>query len=105
MVLDQGGTAVRPGPVTCAVIAVTRELAPSESYLFRHEWGLDVASGTAILLQPLGPGAYTLRGRVFGAYLEAESSPVEIRVEAPAAGSSRSSAQIAELGRIGMASA
>ena len=86
VVLDQRGTAATPGPLTCAAVAVTRKLAPGESYVFRHAWGLEVASGSASVLQPLGPGAYALRGRVFGAYLEAESSPIEIRVQGPATG-------------------
>ena len=94
VVVDQNGTAITPAPVTCAAVAVTRELAPGEAFAFRHAWGLDVAGGTRALdvaggqgpARPLAPGAYTLRGRVVGAYLKAESSPVAIRVEASSAG-------------------
>jgi hypothetical protein len=86
VVLDQRGTLIRPGPQVCAAILTTRALGPGESYVFRHAWRVEGASGTASAPQPLRAGTYVLRGRVGGQYLRAESSPVEVRVEAPAPG-------------------
>lgn len=81
VVLDQSGGAITPAPLTCTLVAVTRELAPGESYVFSQAWNLTVASGAGFAEQ-LRAGAYTLRGRVVGANLRAESAPVGIRVEA-----------------------
>ena len=84
VVLDQGGALITPGPQICTLIAVSRELAPGESYAFQHAWALDGASAGASAPQTLAPGKYSLQGRIIGAYLRAESAPVQIEVVAPA---------------------
>ena len=88
VVLDQGGALITPGPQICTLSAVSRELAPGESYAFQHVWALDGASAGAgagaSAPQTLAPGKYSLQGRVIGAYLRAESAPVQFEVVAPA---------------------
>jgi hypothetical protein len=82
VVVDRAGAVIRPGPQICTLIASTLELAAGESHSFRYAWALDGASGGASAPQPLGPGTYALQGRVVGAYLRAESAPVEVLVVA-----------------------
>ena len=82
VVVEPGGAVAIPGPQTCALILSVHELAPGETYVFRHAWRLDAAVPGEITSRTLPSGSYVLRGRVFGQNLRAWSPPVEIRIDA-----------------------
>ena len=82
VVVGPDGAVAIPGPQICAAILSLRELAPGETYVIRHMWRLDAAVPGETTTRPLPSGSYTLRGRVFGQDLRAESPPVDIRIEA-----------------------
>lgn len=84
VVVQPDGTVAVPGLQICTAILSLRELAPGETYVFRHTWRLDAAVPGETTSQLLPSGSYVLRGVVFGQKLRAESPPVEVRIEASA---------------------
>lgn len=87
VVLDARGAIAGPASRVCTASLVLRELAPGEAHAFHYAWALDGAGGTGSAAHPLPAGVYEPRGRVVGEGLLAESSPVQLRLETPAAGS------------------
>ena len=75
------GIVVGPGEKICALIAISKEIAPGDQIVFGAHW-----EGDALRGQPggspvfLDAGEYRLRGQVLADFGVVESAPVSVRI-------------------------
>lgn len=70
-------SASMPGRQVCSLVAMSRELAPGESFALEYSWRLDDSSGSY-----LPAGEYRLRGLAYGVHLKAQSADVSVKIAA-----------------------